>query len=108
MLADDLPHLGEIDVDPRHGRRGIGSALVHAVCKWVSRSGYSEITLTTFRDVAWNMLFYSRMGFDEVRSDELRPELATVVEDEAARGLDRGRRAVMKWRVRAVPPSRPP
>src|SRR5262245_30813375 len=30
MLADDLPHLEEIDVDPRHGRRGLGTALVRA------------------------------------------------------------------------------
>jgi ribosomal protein S18 acetylase RimI-like enzyme len=28
MLADDLPHLEKIDVDPSHGRRGLGTALV--------------------------------------------------------------------------------
>jgi len=99
MLATDLPHLEEIDVDPQHGRRGIGTALVRTVCEWVSRSGYSEITLTTFREVAWNMPFYSRLGFEEVSNDGLRPELEALVEDEAARGLDRRGRVVMKWRV---------
>src|SRR6266566_2011016 len=34
MLAHDLPHLEEIDVDPSHGRRGLGTALVRAVCDW--------------------------------------------------------------------------
>src|SRR3989442_14638300 len=32
MLAPDLPHLEEIDVHPDHGRRGVGAALVRAVC----------------------------------------------------------------------------
>ena len=102
MLATDLPHLEEIDVDPQHGRRGIGTALVRAVCDWASRSGYSEMTLTTFRAVAWNMPFYSRLGFEEVSTDGLRPELAAVVHDEAARGLDPRGRVVMKCRVRAA------
>src|SRR6185503_9462415 len=55
MLAEDLPHLEELDVHPDHGRRGIGAALVRTVCEWVARSGYSEVTLTTFRAVPWNM-----------------------------------------------------
>lgn len=98
MLAEDLPHLEEIDVHPRHGRRGVGTALVRTVCEWVSRSGYSELTLTTFRAVPWNMPFYSRLGFEPVPTDELRPELAAVVQDEAARGLDTQRRVVMRYR----------
>jgi GNAT superfamily N-acetyltransferase len=100
MLADDLPHLEEIDVHPQHGRRGIGSALVRAVCAWVSQSGYAELTLTTFRAVPWNLPFYSRMGFEEVSRTALRPELAAVVQDEAARGLDPRDRVVMRYRVR--------
>ena len=99
MLADDLPHLEEIDVDPEHGRRGLGAALVRTVCDWICASGYSAITLTTFRNVAWNMPFYSRMGFEEVPRDHLRPELAEVVRDETARGLDPQNRVVMRWRA---------
>jgi len=98
MLADDLPHLEELDVHPRHGRRGIGAALVRAVCEWMRRSGYREITLTTFRAVPWNMPFYARLGFEEVPIDDLRPEVAAVVRDEAARGLDPERRVVMRYR----------
>ena len=102
MLADDLPHLEEIDVDPQHGRRGLGTALVRTVCEWVSRSGCPEITLTTFRALPWNMPFYSRLGFEVVPTNRLRPELAAVVRDETVRGLDPKRRVVMRYRVRTA------
>ena len=57
MLADDLPHLEEIDVHPSHGRRGLGTALVREVCEWATHCGYVMLTLTTFRAVAWNLPF---------------------------------------------------
>jgi GNAT superfamily N-acetyltransferase len=60
MLADDLPHLEELDIDPSHGRRGVGTALVRAVCKWAADSGYTMLTLSTFRAVPWNFAFYAR------------------------------------------------
>jgi GNAT superfamily N-acetyltransferase len=100
MLAADLPHLEELDVDPAHGRRGHGTALVRAVCAWAAGAGYAEITLTTFRTVPWNMPFYARLGFEEVPPPELRAEVAAVVRDEAARGLDPESRVVMRYRCR--------
>jgi len=102
MLAKDLPHLEEIDVTPTHGRRGLGTALVHTVLEWVKRAGHQQITLTTFRNVPWNMPFYSRLGFVEIPPHKLRPELETVVQDEAGRGLDRDQRVVMRYLVNAV------
>ena len=104
MLAEDLPHLQEIDVTPTHGRRGLGTALLHTVLDWVARAGHQQITLTTFRNVPWNMPFYSRLGFVEIPTHELRPELETVVQDEAGRGLDRDRRVVMGYLVNAIQP----
>ena len=56
-------HLEEIDVHPDHGRRGVGTKLVTTVCRWAWKRGYRAVTLTTFRDVPWNMPFYSRLGF---------------------------------------------
>jgi len=105
MLAEDLPHLEEIDVTPAHGRQGLGTALVHTVLEWVKRAGHQQITLTTFRNVPWNMPFYSRLGFVEIPTHELRPELETVVRDEADRGLDRDQRVVMRSLVNVVPPT---
>jgi 4-diphosphocytidyl-2-C-methyl-D-erythritol kinase len=98
MLADDLPHLEEIDVAPSHGRRGLGAALVRAACEWATVSGYAALTLTTFRAVLWNYRFYSRMGFVEVPRKNLRKELAAVVSEETHRGLDPAARVVMEYR----------
>jgi GNAT superfamily N-acetyltransferase len=96
MVTENWPHLDEMDVHPQHGRRGIGTALLGHVCEWASACGYSEITLTTFRDVPWNMPFYARCGFVEIQADAVRPELAAIIADEAARGLDPRRRVAMR------------
>jgi len=109
-LADDVPvgfahievlepavaHLEEIDVHPQHGRRGLGATLVRAVCAWAIAAGYQSVTLTTFRDVPWNMPFYARLGFDVIPSEALSPALRSVVEDEIRRGLDPARRVAMR------------
>jgi GNAT superfamily N-acetyltransferase len=102
MLADDLPHLEEIDVHPSHGRRGLGTALVRAVCEWASVSGYNMLTLTTFRAVPWNLPFYARLEFVELPRQSLRPELATVVSEEGDRGLNPEARVVMGYRCGRV------
>jgi GNAT superfamily N-acetyltransferase len=99
MLGAHTAHLDEMDVDPHHGRRGLGTALVRAVCEWAARAGYREVTLTTFRAVSWNMPFYARLGFEEIPTAELSPELAAVVRDETARGLDPHTRVAMRCRL---------
>jgi len=43
------------------------------------------------------MPFYTRLGFVEIPTHELRPELETVVRDEGSRGLDREQRVVMRY-----------
>jgi GNAT superfamily N-acetyltransferase len=99
VLAPGRPHLEEVDVHPDHGRRGVGAALVRAVLEWAARSGQRELTLTTFREFAWNAPFYARLGFDEIAATDLDPLLAALVRDEASRGLDPARRVVMRRRV---------
>ena len=98
ILGSRVAHLEEIDVHPDHGRRGLGSRLVAAVCEWAASCGYPEVTLTTFRDVPWNMPFYARLGFEEVAAEELSTELLDVVHDETRRGLDPTCRVVMRRR----------
>lgn len=100
LLADGTPHLEEIDVDPAHGRHGVGAALVAAVCDWVAREHHTRITLTTFRDVPWNMPFYARMGFTVVPPGDVTPAVAAIVRNETERGLDPERRVVMAYDVR--------
>jgi GNAT superfamily N-acetyltransferase len=109
-LADDVPvgfaqikmieasavHLEELDVHPDHGRRGLGSMLVMAVCEWAAAKGYEAITLTTFRDIPWNMPFYASLGFTVVPSEALTLALASLVYEEGRRGLDPALRVVMR------------
>jgi GNAT superfamily N-acetyltransferase len=96
MIERDAVHLEEIDVHPDHGRRGLGAKLVRQVCDWAASHGYESVTLTTFRDVPWNMPFYARLGFGVVPSEQLSAGLRGVVDDETRRGLDPSRRVVMK------------
>jgi GNAT superfamily N-acetyltransferase len=104
ILADGMPHLQEMDVVPGHGRRGVGAALLKEVLAWLANAGHRLLTLTTFRDVPWNMPFYARMGFVEVATHDMRPALEAIVRDEAERGLDRSRRVVMGYRVGSSEP----
>jgi GNAT superfamily N-acetyltransferase len=61
----DGAHLEQLSVHPEHGRRGIGRALLRAGIEWARAHDYEELTLTTFRDVAWNGPFYASEGFVE-------------------------------------------
>jgi GNAT superfamily N-acetyltransferase len=100
-LVGGQPHLEEIDVRPSHGRQGIGRALVLTVQAWARASGYTRVTLTTFREVPWNAPFYAGVGFRVLSPHELSHELQAVVREEAARGLDPAARVVMSWGVGA-------
>lgn len=95
QIAAAHPHLLEMDVQPEHGRRGVGTALLRAVIAWGARSGYRQLTLTTFRGVAWNLPFYAKHGFVEVPPERQTPELRAIVELERERGLDPAQRVVM-------------
>jgi len=112
-LADDIPvgfahvvvhedgvaHLEEVDVHPDHARRGLGRRLVQTVCAWATSRGYHAVSLTTFRDVPWNMPFYTGLGFVPVAPDRVGAALRSVIDDETRRGLDPARRVVMQYHV---------
>ena len=95
-LLDGQPHLEEMDVMPAYGRRGLGRALLEAVFAWARGAGHASVTLTTFRDLAWNAPFYRRAGFQALASDEIPQRLAALVREEASRGLDPEKRVVMR------------
>ena len=88
-------HLEQLAVDPSHGRQGLGSALVEAVCRVATSRGADEVTLMTFADVPWNGPWYTARGFSELAlplPDFLQPLRAT----EDRLGLARqGRRIAM-------------
>jgi GNAT superfamily N-acetyltransferase len=96
VLEPTAAHLEEIDVLPNHGRRGLGRRLLTAVCEWAATEGHRSVTLTTFRDVPWNMPFYARLGFEVIPPADLSPALISVLQGEARRGLDPMRRVAMR------------
>lgn len=97
-IEPNAVHLEELDVHPDHGRRGVGTQLVTAVCRWATDRGYDRVTLTTFRSVPWNMPFYARLGFEEIPVAERTAALRAIVDDETRRGLDPTQRVTMQWR----------
>lgn len=99
---DGCGHVEEVSVDPAHGGRGHGTALLDRAAEWAREQGFAAVTLTTFRDVAWNRPFYERRGFVVVGDDELSPALHDLLdEEEAAQGLVRSLRVVMRRDVPA-------
>jgi GNAT superfamily N-acetyltransferase len=95
-VVDGEGHLDQVSVDPDHGRRGIGRALVEAVCDWARESGYHGVTLTTFRDLPWNGPLYERYGFAMLDDDALGPQLSAIRDAERERGLDVRPRVAMR------------
>lgn len=93
--VDGQGFLTELDVDPAHGRRGLGRRLIEAAREWSEAHGFTALRLSTFTDVAWNAPFYTRLGFRPLTEEELGPGLLAVRADEAAWGLDITRRVLM-------------
>jgi GNAT superfamily N-acetyltransferase len=96
VIEHEAVHLEEIDVDPAYSRRGLGTRLIRRVCDWAADRGFASVTLSTFRDVPWNMPFYARLGFEIVPDTQLSMALSAIVADETRRGLDPTRRVVMR------------
>jgi len=91
-------HLDELDVDPRHGRQGLGRGLVETVCDWASQAGYPAITLTTLSHIPWNAPFYEKLGFRILKPEELTTPLKELLRSEVAYGLpEENRVAMLRW-----------
>lgn len=88
-------HIWEMDVAPAYQRRGIGAGLVRAAMIDARNTGFKALTLTTFRDLAWNGPFYARLGFEEVTALDAHPRLAGELANEVDDGLPADRRCAM-------------
>ena len=93
---DGCAHIEEVAVAPWAERRGHGTALVDQAQAWAVHNQLSAVTLTTFRDVAWNGPWYARLGFRELGEDELTPALRELRDEEHRAGLDKELRIVMR------------
>lgn len=88
-------HIWEMDVAPAYQQRGIGAGLVRAAMIDAHNTGFKALTLTTFRDLAWNAPFYARLGFEEVTALDAHPRLAGELANEVDDGLPADRRCAM-------------
>jgi GNAT superfamily N-acetyltransferase len=97
--VDDTIYLQEMDVDPTHGRRGIGAALVKTVIEWARLHDYHAVSLSTFRDLPWNALFYTNLGFRILDESELNVGFQEIRQQELEAGLPISERVIMYYQI---------
>jgi len=95
-VVDGDAHIEQVSVHPDYAHRRIGEFLVDVAAAWAQQHGMAALTLTTYADLPWNGPYYQRLGFRVVPVDELGADLRAVRRAEAARGLDRWPRVVMR------------
>lgn len=94
IFKDEL-HVWELDVRREAQGQGLGRRLMGHAIDWARGRGLSRLTLTTFREIAWNAPFYASLGFVEVSGEDLSVRLAEVLSLEASKGLDPAGRCAM-------------
>jgi len=92
-------HIWQLSVAHARQGQGIGKRLIAAAEAEARRRGLHGLTLTTFRDVAWNAPFYARLGFAALAEADLDGRLAALLEREARLGLPVERRCAMRKRL---------
>ncbi|MDM9615549.1 GNAT family N-acetyltransferase [Kosakonia cowanii] len=89
-------HIAEMDVHPAWQRKGIGRQLLRALLSAGERRGLAGASLTTDRYAPFNAAFYASLGFEPIKEEALSPRLKSLIEAEAASGLDASRRIAMQ------------
>lgn len=93
-FQDDI-YLRLLAVDPDHGRRGIGAALLALAIENGRRLGAARCVLSTFRDVSFNRPYYQRHGFAELPLDEADLPLQQQFKADIPEGIDAAQRLLM-------------
>lgn len=83
--VDVVLHVWELAVALAFQQQGIGTRLMRCAVEHARTAGLDAVTLTTFRDVAFNAPFYARLGFHVLEAPPAR--LSGLLDGEAARGL---------------------
>lgn len=92
---DNFLYIHEISVAFDHQKQGIGRNLMITALNGAVQAGYSAAGLTTRRDIAWNMPFYKKLGFIEVKNPQEWPDLFTQLQKEIDSGADPSTRCAM-------------
>lgn len=91
-------HIWQMSVCSSHQKKGVGRKLMERAISSAIEKNLLEITLTTFRNVAWNETFYRSCGFETLKDEEFSPFLREVLSKEVAGGLLRDLRCAMRCR----------
>lgn len=92
-------YLDQISVDPVHGQRGLGRALMYHVFALAEEHRLTSVTLSTFRDIPWNGPFYRQLGFQELPRRKMTHWMLDI-EAAQAETLDITQRCFMQRSVR--------
>jgi len=90
------PHRADQRAARTRGAAAFGTILLEYVCAWAKNNGFGAVTLTTFRDVAWNAPFYAKHGFRVLDAADTGRELTERRAEEATYGLDPALRVCMR------------
>lgn len=96
---DKSLHIWQMSVHTDFQKRGIGRALIAVAKNAAVSAGLRELTLTTFRDVAWNEPFYASCGFTILTVERLSDHLKNIAEAEGKAGLPLNLRCAMSCPV---------
>ncbi len=93
--AGRMAHLDELDVLPKHGCQGLGTALLETVCNCALANNLKAITLSTFSYIPWNAPFYAKLGFRILKLGDISEAQQKHLQEETARGVPTENRVVM-------------
>jgi len=102
-LFEDALHIWELAVRREAQGHGAGRALVMAAVAEARRRRAPAVTLTTFRDIAWNAPFYASCGFAEVPEEAFNARLAWIRARETKLGLEAAARCAMRLTLTPAP-----
>lgn len=99
--VDNLLFLDNISTRSEATGMGLGAKLLDKVLKGAAEAGFDTVALTTFRSPPWNGPWFRRFGFLPIPEVEIGPELATIIERQAAY-LDPQQREALSRRLSAA------
>lgn len=91
--------LALIEVEPKHGKQGLGTALISQTIRQVAQAGFQHLYLTTFSSVPWNAPFYENFGFIMLKEREQPAFIKDILHEERGKGLNS--RVAMRYSIQA-------
>ncbi len=80
-IRPDLePWIGDLVVDPKYQKQGIGKLLIEAMKTKAQELGFNKLYLFTFEPAISN--YYNRLGWQVIGTDEFKGHQVTVMEIE--------------------------